>query len=616
MTRLLLVLATLLLVPAAAARTAPDRLLVLYASDATGPTEIFVADPSGATPVRQVTFGRPPGACFWAAACGFTDPMPSPDGRRLAFWSAGVSYQPRTLWLANIDGSSRREIGTAVAAEWTPNSKLVIYRHARAAPAGVPAQDVLGWTWSPDNRMFVYVTRAGIFAVPPQGGVRRLYAFHGADLSPFPRYPFELAFSPDGQVLAVTLTSGLGLLDVRTRRMRTVATAAASLAWSPDGQRLLFVQRSDSTSEDGIFTGDVRTVTRTGHVRVVVSRSAPYGGQIVAAAWVAAPAGIAFRSPERLDGAFAGGPVQKLSADGDEVAFASCGGVSVWDERTGTTTAVQPTGICWASFSRSGHIGTLALAGDRVLWWSAYTGLGFLWSMYQATVGFPPQELTTGSGNLGATPATGSGTAVGAGSLLVMSSWALHWSDAGAVIGRQSIERVDLAGCPCPTISTSAGRYTPLDVDQGRIVVSSGDDTRVLAADGTVLLTVPVLTVAAQLDGSQLVIATGSELRVYDAVTGGLRATWPLPAQPVGHDCDYFGDPTCPSAGPATQLTLEDVHHGLAAYVYAGRVHVLRLDDGDDSVVGDGTLARFTNAGLAYADGARVRLRPYGQLPG
>ena len=53
----------------------------------------------------------------------------------------------------------------------------------------------------------------------------------------------------------------------------------------------------------------------------------------------------------------------------------------------------------------------------------------------------------------------------------------------------------------------------------------------------------------------------------------------------------------------------------VAAYIDAGRVHLLRLSDGFDRVVGDGTLARFTAAGLAYADGARVRLEPYNQLP-
>jgi hypothetical protein len=55
--------------------------------------------------------------------------------------------------------------------------------------------------------------------------------------------------------------------------------------------------------------------------------------------------------------------------------------------------------------------------------------------------------------------------------------------------------------------------------------------------------------------------------------------------------------------------------HGLAAYIYNGQVHLLRLSDGADRIVGYGTLARFMNAGLVYADGARIQLTPYNQLP-
>src|SRR5690348_11454740 len=65
------------------------RLRILYASDWTGPMEIFAADPTGRTPVRQVTFARPDTGCYSVAACGFTDPLPSPDGRLLAYWSSG-----------------------------------------------------------------------------------------------------------------------------------------------------------------------------------------------------------------------------------------------------------------------------------------------------------------------------------------------------------------------------------------------------------------------------------------------------------------------------------------------------------------------------------------------
>ena len=62
-------------------------------------------------------------------------------------------------------------------------------------------------------------------------------------------------------------------------------------------------------------------------------------------------------------------------------------------------------------------------------------------------------------------------------------------------------------------------------------------------------------------------------------------------------------------------LTLGGLSRGLAAYVADGQVHVLRLADGADRVVGPGTLARFMDAGLVYADGARVRLVPFDRLP-
>jgi hypothetical protein len=139
--------------------------------------------------------------------------------------------------------------------------------------------------------------------------------------------------------------------------------------------------------------------------------------------------------------------------------------------------------------------------------------------------------------------------------------------------------------------------------------------TRVLASDGAVLLSVPVSTLAAQLNGSQLVIAVGNQLQVYDASSGALEASWPMPAAPVGHDFDIYADPSCNYGTPPTQTTLEDVAHGLAAYILDGQVHLLRLSDGADRVVAYGTLARFMNAGLAYADGARISLTPYNQLP-
>jgi hypothetical protein len=193
-----------------------------------------------------------------------------------------------------------------------------------------------------------------------------------------------------------------------------------------------------------------------------------------------------------------------------------------------------------------------------------------------------------------------------------MSAWKLHFADGATLVDQQTVDRVEPGGCPCPALSSSPGPYTPLDVDAGRIVVSGRNETRILAADGTVLLSLPVPTLAAQLSGDDLVLAAGSELRVYDAVTGSLRATWPLPGQPAGHDCDLFGDPSC---FPTARLTLGGLARGLAAYVFDGQVHLLRLADGADRIVAAGTLPRFFDAGLVYADGARIRLVPYASLP-
>jgi hypothetical protein len=234
--------------------------------------------------------------------------------------------------------------------------------------------------------------------------------------------------------------------------------------------------------------------------------------------------------------------------------------------------------------------------------------------MREMTLGATPIEIAHGGGTLGGTPVIGSGTAVGSGSLLAISSWRHHFQNGRPFVDQQVIQRVEPGGCPCTEISSSPGPYVPLDVDENRIVASGNNETRILAADGTILLSLRVPTLAAQLSGSQLVLATGNTLGVYDATSGVLDAMWPLPSGPAGHDCNSYADPSC-AGFPRPPVTLEDVAHGLAAYILNGQVHLIRLSDGADRVVAPGTLARFMNAGLVYADGARIWLVPYNQLP-
>src|SRR5262245_1831820 len=91
----------------AAARPGAPRLL--YSSDWSGTSEIYAVDPSGRSPTAQLTFGRPPSCSgpVFLVACGFTDPVPSPDGHWLLYQD--VTDRGRVagwLWIARADGSA------------------------------------------------------------------------------------------------------------------------------------------------------------------------------------------------------------------------------------------------------------------------------------------------------------------------------------------------------------------------------------------------------------------------------------------------------------------------------------------------------------------------------
>lgn len=635
--------------PAAVAKV---RIRILYAGDWTGSMELFAADPSGRAPLAQLTFGHP-GSCQSPTACGFSRPLPSPDGRQLAYWSKeGTDFQSQTLFVARGDGTGVRDLGQAATAAWSPDSRRLAYSAAdgthvmragrdrvvfrssgavlRYSPDGKTlgiafggstlvlvrdghahrlVKDALGsFAWSPDGRSIAYATRQGIEVIRLAGGHSRLL-YRATQTDSFQLFRAEVAFSPNGRYLAFAL-GVIRIADMRTHRVSLTRAGGHDISWLPDN-RLLFVQGSLSSEGDSISTGNIETVTPAGRIQTLVSDAKPYGGQIVAAAWTVVPGGTHYRAPQHVDGVFAGGPVQEIATDGPRVAYIACGGVSVWNSQTGAITSVEQAPDCRASYSR-GHVYSLGIAGDRVGWVEKGWGLCFSWQAHEATIGSQPLDLGTGYGCLGGTPIQGVGTFVGSTSLLVRSAWTLDNSVQPPAVHSQTIERVDPGGCPCAALSSSPGSYTPLDVNARRIVVSGANETRILDVSGTRLLSLPVATLAAQLDGSDLVLAAGQQLRDYDAVTGVLRSAWPLPRQPAGHDCDYFGDPSC---NQQVQLTIGDVAHGFAAYVISGRVYLLRLSDGKAYAIGTGTLARFTDTGLVFADGARIRSIPFDRLP-
>src|SRR5262249_1716592 len=148
-------------------------------------------------------------------------------------------------------------------------------------------------------------------------------------------------------------------------------------------------------------------------------------------------------------------------------------------------------------------------------------------------------------------------------------------------------------------------------VHTGGVVARAANGALCPTAAGVRLLSLPVHALGAQFDGSRLVLLVPGELREYDLDSGALLHTTMLPDVESGSEC---GSPHyCDRRRP--RLMLEDARRGLAAYVLDREVHLRRLVDGADVVIAPASLARFFDGGLVYADGARVSVVPWEQLP-
>ena len=656
--------------------TAPVRApRILYASNWTGHLEIFAVEPSGKKRVGQLTFGTEPGCSSGLLPAGYVQPVPSPDGRHVLY---RCSNGWTGLWVAKADGRAARRLvepEDSVGAAWSPDSKQIAYSDKAGLhlvrPDGsgdrvISRQPVGEVSWSPDGRSLATLIANDLFLL--RGG-RRVLLRRDAGLqlawSPNGRWiatwydrPYErsdreialtdvsgrsgprvgvgllAAWSPNGRRLAYEAPDGLRVLDLRTGRSKLLTRETAygrrdyderplGLAWSPDGRSIAYVAGSFDP-DDGVQSGDLRTVTLTGRTRTVVPSDRRYGGRMLSPVWTSPPAGLSYRPPEVAPSSratsrdvLAEGPISGLVADGSRVAFVACLGAFVWTPATRELTEVQRRewpdhpgpGTCYRPDRSSFY--SLAVAGDRVAFGERRGCTGVI-TLHLGLVGAPGHSTEIARSNVtcAAPMKPALANLQGARGLLVYSA-ALEDAPCCPLgttfTAAQSIHRVGVAGCPCPAIASSPGPYVPADVDADRLVVYGENETHVLDAEGRQLLSLPVSPAAAQLSAANLVLLLRGQLRVYDAASGALRATWPLPNVPSGAPCDL----RCGAA----RLLLQDVAGGLAAYVLDGQVHLLRLADGADAVVAGGTLARFMDAGLVYADGFRLHLVPFDRLP-
>ena len=625
---------------AVGARNAPISPRLLYSSDWTGHSQIFAVDPSRRAPVGQVTAGEP--TCDRVPlACGFAHPVPSPDGKHIAYLTVPDPFSSE-LWVARANGAGARRLAVGfwvapdgVASDvvaWSPDSNRIAYFNRDDRLLHVVRFDgsddrVIEGTapsWGPGS----IVSPDGRWSVRPVYRGARIVALRviGASTVHVFDASTRAAWSSDSRLLAFSSPRGIRIADARTGRTRRLTRDKGyQLAWAPDGRSLAYIQ-GDVNDREYVESGDLRTVTLSGRVTTVVDADRAYGGRMVSLAWVRSPTSVRYRKPEpapanrvSADGVLADWPVERLAADGDRVAYGTCGRVFVWTPGSGAPS--QPEEVASLSEtcgdrSRSYYITfgfyTFALAGERLAIGEAGGGMGRYWRLSSTTLPSRARFALASGGETGLAPCLAChGETVGSGGLLVFSSWKEEElvPSRTRVTTRQTVHRVEDGPCPCPALRTEPGPIVPFDVDGGRVAAGGDNALLLLGADGAELLSVPVRALTAALSGRDLVVLVQGELRHYDAADGRLLHAWPLPDVPSGHECRK------PKGCAPLRLRLEDAARGIATYVFDGRVHVLRLADGADAAIGTGSLGRFMDAGLVYADGTRIHVVPFERLP-
>ena len=248
------------------------RNVIIYTTEEFGFPEIAIVHPDGSGRQRLTT-----------DQFAYAAPVISPDGRRIAFASAGDGTW--AIYLMNADGSGRSKLvgqsNLDGAPAWSPDGHSIAFRRENEGPYGPFGRIFLvnvdgtglrqltpdspdytfdeGPTWSPDGTKIAF-TRNGVLHVINADGSGFMALPTARELAGYP------AWSPDGAHIAYAGQSGSWGIYIANPdgsnliRLTTDSAQKGMPRWSPDGQELVFVRvvngisqlfriRSDGTSE-------------------------------------------------------------------------------------------------------------------------------------------------------------------------------------------------------------------------------------------------------------------------------------------------------------------------------------------------------------------------------